>query len=388
MSAGWTTPADLRRRLQKRWQRGDFFGDKTAFPLRLPLKGPSASTVTAQFEAVRAWVHQWQALEDRLELEWRSVRAAIGVQRIPAAAVFAGRAPLLAFLGRQAEREARRFDELAAQTQARFPELADWLAHRPFTLLAEAAHWDKVLNVLDWFRTHPRSGLYLRQIDIHGVDTKFIETRKKLFADLLDQVLPPAAIDDRHRGATGFEARYGLRPKPVLIRFRLLDPALFLHGLSDLSVPLAEFSRLEVGAERIFVTENEVNFLAFPPVANGLVIFGRGFNVATLGEIPWLRRRAVFYWGDIDTHGFAILSRLRVHLTQVHSFLMDRATLLAHRHAWVGEPTPTAVDLPRLTAEEAGLYDDLRFDRLGTRVRLEQERVGFDWVKNAVDGLL
>jgi hypothetical protein len=59
---------------------------------------------------------------------------------------------------------------------------------------------------------------------------------------------------------------------------------------------------------------------------------------------------------------------------------MDRETLLAHRLHWGEEPEPARHDLLRLTAEEAAVYDDLRFDRLRPRLRLEQERVGFDWL--------
>ena len=36
------------------------------------------------------------------------------------------------------------------------------------------------------------------------------------------------------------------------------------------------------------------------------------------------------YWGDLDTHGFAILNRLRECFPHARSMLMDRATLLAH----------------------------------------------------------
>ncbi|MGQ0845264.1 MAG: Wadjet anti-phage system protein JetD domain-containing protein [Sporichthyaceae bacterium] len=81
--------------------------------------------------------------------------------------------------------------------------------------------------------------------------------------------------------------------------------------------------------------------------------------------------------GDLDTHGFAILDRLRAHLPQTTSFLMDRRTLLAHRERWGAEDRPTAARLTRLTAEEHDLYADLVADRLGDRVRLEQERI--DW---------
>lgn len=45
------------------------------------------------------------------------------------------------------------------------------------------------------------------------------------------------------------------------------------------------------------------------------------------------------------------------------------------------------LDLVRLSCEESALYDDLRRNRLGDRVRLEQERIGFDWVVERVGNL-
>lgn len=109
-----------------------------------------------------------------------------------------------------------------------------------------------------------------------------------------------------------------------------------------------------------------------------------------LANAAWLRRSAihsVHYWGDIDTHGFAIPDPLRAHLPHVPSFLMHRPTLLAHRPQWGVEPKPERRDLPRLTAEERALFDDLRDNRIGTGVRLEQERIGFGWVRAAREDL-
>jgi hypothetical protein len=98
--------------------------------------------------------------------------------------------------------------------------------------------------------------------------------------------------------------------------------------------------------------------------------------------LPWLRAAPVHYWGDLDTHGFAILDRLRAWLPQTASFLMDRETLLAHRDRWVPEPTPTAATLTRLDTAEAALYDDLVSDRLAESLRLEQERIGWAWARD------
>ena len=93
----------------------------------------------------------------------------------------------------------------------------------------------------------------------------------------------------------------------------------------------------------------------------------------------------VRYWGDIDTHGFAILDRLRAWLPGTRSVLMDLDTLMHHRDRWVREERPTQSSLTRLTREEGDLYDDLVSDRLGDRVRLEQERIDWTWAQPQLD---
>ncbi len=58
---------------------------------------------------------------------------------------------------------------------------------------------------------------------------------------------------------------------------------------------------------------------------------------------------------------------------------MDEAALLAHRVLWVTEPQPhRAAAIEHLDAAEQALYRDLRGDRWGVRVRLEQERIGWN----------
>ncbi|MSQ21617.1 MAG: hypothetical protein EXR39_19275 [Betaproteobacteria bacterium] len=68
---------------------------------------------------------------------------------------------------------------------------------------------------------------------------------------------------------------------------------------------------------------------------------------------------------------------------------MDRATLLTHQNLSTEEPLEarTIVDLPGLHPAESALYDDLRRDRLGVRIRLEQERIGSAFVIDAIAAL-
>ena len=137
----------------------------------------------------------------------------------------------------------------------------------------------------------------------------------------------------------------------------------------------------------MLVVENEVTYLSVPVGAGELVVFGSGYTVAALGRVPWLAGCDVRYWGDLDTHGFAILSRLRAWLPQVRSLLMDRDTLLLHRDRWGLEPSPTQARLEHLTTAEADLYKDLVEDVFAPAVRLEQERIGWAHVESALASL-
>src|SRR5690606_34681781 len=185
-----------------------------------------------------------------------------GANELPVAAVVPSEADALRLIRQQAAAE--RFQSLVDATLPRYPVLREWFARRPFAALEHAEHWPKVLRVLDWFAAHPRPGLYLRQLDIPGVDTKFVEAHRALIAELLDRTLPASAVDASAIGGWRFNERFGLRSEPPLVRFRLLDPELFVRGLSDLSVLPEEFAALNVPVRRVFVTENRVNGLAFP----------------------------------------------------------------------------------------------------------------------------
>jgi hypothetical protein len=142
-----------------------------------------------------------------------------------------------------------------------------------------------------------------------------------------------------------------------------------------------------VPARRIFITENEVNGLAFPDVAQAMVVFGLGYGLELLSSAAWMQDREIYYWGDIDTHGFAMLDRLRAIFPAARSLLMDRGTLLAHRALWVREDTPSRGPLIRLESEERELFEDLVQNRLGDRIRLEQERVSFGRVRLAMQDI-
>lgn len=388
----WTTASDLRAQVQRRWDRGDLLRAATSsaicWPLRLRLKSPSAGDLSDRFEAARDWVRRI-ADTPHVRIEWREWPHRVqGVQQLPAAIWLDTLQDALAFIGKT--RQAQRFLALWQHTAGARPALLAWLSRRPLHALELADRWERLLAVVAWLQAHPRPGVYLRQVDIPGVDSKFIEAHKGVLAELLDLALPPAAIATTASGVAQFTRRFGFVDKPVRIRFRVLDPSLpslpGCEGLPDITLDSASFGKLALPLEQVFITENEINFLAFPQASHALVIFGAGYGWEPLARAQWLHRCHLHYWGDIDTHGFAILDQLRGYFLHAASLLMDQETLLAHRAHWGKEPEPTRQDLSRLSLEEAALYDDLRFDRLQPRLRLEQERVGFGWLSKKVRG--
>ncbi|MBU0968902.1 MAG: hypothetical protein KKA54_21305 [Proteobacteria bacterium] len=386
----WTTPADLRAQVQKLWDRGALLADGEAiFPRRLNLKVPSSAELAERFAEARDWISRIDGEAGFYRVVWRSVNHRIlGTNSVPAEIWIDSADQALGLIGRR--RDAERFAELVALTRQRQPELLTWLTRRPLRALELTEEWPRLLAVVAWLAGHPRPGVYVRQVDIAGVHSKFIEGRRAVLAELFDLVLAPEAIDAGASGASGFCRRYGFRDKPLRLRFRILDAdlALFNTGTDqDITVTHDTFARLHLPVARVFITENEINFLAFPPVTRSMVIFGAGYGFETLAEAGWLGDCHIYYWGDLDTHGFAILDQLRAHFPQAVSFLMDRETLLAHRLHWGVEPKPEIRDLARLTDEEKMVYDDLRQNRLGNQLRLEQEKVGFDWLRQALERL-
>ncbi len=389
----WTRPVDLRAQVQRLWDRGGLLASmvtgESLFQNRLQLKVPTSTEMADHFDEARAWIGELLAMP-HCRLEMREFKHRVfGANSIPAEAWIESFDNAVALIGKR--REVARFTELLDVTRGRQPRLLDWLAKRPMRALELVDEWSRLLEIVAWLQAHPRPGVYLRQVDIPGVHSKFIETHRGVLVELLDIVLPIEEIDSSASGASQFAKRYGFRDKPLRLRFRLLDPE--RAGLpwalgQDITLDAERFSRLDANVSRVFITENEINFLAFPPVKDSLAIFGAGYGFEMLSKVVWLSRCRVHYWGDIDTHGFAILDQLRSQFDHVESFLMNRGTLLAFESQWGNEEKQTTRDLSRLTHEERMVYDDLRDNRIRKNLRLEQERIGFDWVVSALSACM
>ncbi|NNN07626.1 MAG: hypothetical protein HKL85_00330 [Acidimicrobiaceae bacterium] len=389
----WTNVSDVIMTLRKRWSTGsylsDYAGNVTWTPIELPVKAPTASELLDQFgEAVR-WAEVFQRDShtgrgaERFSITYRALKGKnLGSNSVPARVRIESFEQLCALIGTQ--REVRSLDDILTQTTGTIPSLVPWVVAHPLRAVAHQNIWGDVLATVTWVVASDTEDVYLRQIDVEGIDTKFVDHNRKLLDELLSVVLPSHRIDPDY-SAADFARRFGFKPKPSYTRLRLLNPQpQFPKEISEVTLRTDELVHLELVADTIFVIENEITYLAFPSVPNAVVVFGSGFGLAGLQEIPWMDSRDIVYWGDIDTHGFDILSRLRTRFAHVRSIMMDHQTLLAHSRQWVTEPSPTTRALPNLDDAENALYHNLIEDRYGHAVRLEQERVRFSWLNEAL----
>lgn len=372
----WTTAAEIVAKVRRRWDDGSLLrahanGDPFV-PIEVPLRGPRPSQVGDDLAAVREWIgalDAGRAGDSRYTLEWQLIGGRqIGRNRVPVRAAVSSYEQAWTLLG--VSGAVRRFDGILATTQQHRGVWA-WVVDHPLRALELFDEMPRLVAAYVWLNEHRESQVYLREISAPGVDTKFAERYRSVLASMLGV----------SSTAPGFLADLGLRAKPGLVRFRPAPTLGLPTALTELAVRSGELAQLRLEPRLTIIVENEISYLSVDVPAGGIVFWGRGFDVDSVGRLPWLAEADIVYWGDIDTHGFAILDRLRAWLPQTRSVLMDRETLLAHRDRWGSEDRPARSALTRLTAGEQGLYAELVEGGLGERVRLEQERVDWGWVE-------
>ncbi|MDF9876456.1 Wadjet anti-phage system protein JetD domain-containing protein [Cellulosimicrobium cellulans] len=371
-AAGWAT--SLRTGTADGW-----FVDR-------PLHPPAERAALADPSGVAAWIAVWRRADPddgpSGHVVWTPRRwASMGTQVVPerlrlgtpeAVARFAGRTGhwrrateradrLIAVLGRSPVSEGADGDVLRAAVARVLRAVVD----------LNPVDMDRLVGVLDFVLTYETGGLFVRQVPVRGVDTKWLERHRRI-------------VDPLYAAASGQE-HLDLATRPALLRARFLDPALAPGGVRYLAAPVAELTRLTTRPRVVIVIENLESLLALPDLDGMVAVHGQGYAARVLHQIHWIRDADVVYWGDLDTDGLNILSAVRSHLPQTRSILMDRKTLTAHLDLAVPEPRPRRALPPRLTDVEADAFAALR--ELGD-VRLEQERLPWGAVLTTVDALL
>ena len=238
--------------------------------------------------------------------------------------------------------------------------------------------WENICLCVNYFLENPTPNLYIREIPL-PVHTKFIENNKALILSLLSFL----KNEENSPKLSDFENYCSLKEKPVFVRFRSLDKENPLKvgnfSLSELSLTLGDFEHFEKSGatekiKKIFIIENEMVYLTFPEVKNALCIWGHGFSVTTLKNCEWLKNHELFYFGDLDEHGFLILSDFRKYFPLTKSFCMNGKILQDFNSFRTEGKILQGKAIPEnLSEEEKSVFLELRENP--AKNRLEQERI-------------
>lgn len=372
-----TVLAEIKRRLDNRW--ADHLAGQPSWPHHFTLGTDPKSALEAGWQSTyqplrRIWVDWARTHPVTLHTQPRRVYSTtqdlpvgLGVATIDAAAQIAGGD----WPGRL-ERAVRRLATLLE----RHPDLDD-----PAKVLRAVdtytdTDFGLLLAVADWFSRHDASGLTPRQVPIPGVHAKWLKGHRALLLTL-----------------TGRES-LGLLPEhPPRIHFTYLDPDHRATGgrVHD-SATVNDAFTPAYSPQVVIISENKDTAIHFPPIPGGIAVEGEGFGGKTAAAFPWLiHAPRLFYWGDLDAHGYEILNGWRADGLPATSILMDPATYETY------EPFGTNTDknnkplgpgMPKplscLTPGERAVYERVLDAAHTGHRRIEQERIPLEVARSAV----
>lgn len=380
MSQRLKSTDDIKKMLAKtyRTHHRSWLKGAGTWPLTFSLGQLTEEQASREPNAVRAWINDWQSFDGDGELTWCERKwKTIGSQRLPAKLSIHGPAHVANWIFQDLrwQKASQRYASLID----RWPSLEEIL-HQFFDVLADYDDRDieRLQNLLKWLEDNRYCDLFLRQLPVYGLHTKWFEERehivrpliRTIYGDDAEIVIPPDIFE-----------LCGIKRMPDMLRMRILDPSLrsYFGGFSEVSIAVDQLAGIDLPVSTIYFVENVQTGLAFDDIEGAIVIMGRGYALNFIDKLSWIHQARCIYWGDIDTHGFAILNYARSLLPCVESVLMDVQTIEQHLQLSVEEIKPyTGTHLPFLTPAEHDVYDGLREQRWGFNRRLEQERIPWD----------
>jgi hypothetical protein len=357
------------------------------------LDPPSASAITARAGDISAWLIRWRQWAEQhpdVTLRTGTIRTKFGAQPIHTHLDILTLARLNPDTAAHWQRARARWDQLRRHQPAH--AVRPWLAR---IVDLDDYDFNTLLAATAWFRAHPRSGLTVRSVPVPGMHTKWLARHRGMVLACLGTPTAPSAsreptestgdTDPVDIPADDLDA-LGLRPLPREIGVVLADPAMRAvgGGLRQISAPVDELAGLQLHPDAVLIVENKEPALAWSDATGLVIIHSLGNHLDVLNRLPWIRHDRCWYWGDLDRHGFTLLSRARTMVPQLASLLMSPGDIETYRPLGVEEdldrydqPDPT------LTLAEASALAALQLTE-GKYLRTEQERIPISDAEHAL----
>ena len=354
--------------------------------LSMPLKRPQ--DIETSWDELLAWQDFWRKAPKAsgghplwYVEEKRKQTVSFGKQLMPVRVFIDTPEDAMALLG--LTKKKKEFLAGLSAVESQMPSLRDWYLTYFGRIFAED-FFPMALSIARFMLEQEQREGYLREMAIPGVDTKFLENHNFLVRTLWNALFPENTAESSDEL---WEKLFVQKVPTPSICVRSLDEHLRFAGVRKLFLSQDDIADFQPPHRRIFITENKVNGYTFPDAEDSLILFGMGYGVLEMAEsAPWLADKEIYYWGDLDHDGFNILSNLRKILPEmkIHSFLMDKETLLAYVDPKVKDTGNTTIIPDYLTVSEKMAWKLIHDNGW----RLEQERIPHEEVEWAVERLL
>ncbi len=358
------------------------------FPMYIPFTKIKS---TEDWAVLNSWLTSLQSLTEKYGLILTTVEKKMnkfGKNDYPQSLSIDSKNVFIQFIGKEGEVDL--FLKNLSIINAKLPQIKEWLKlkNNVKELFNTTNDWLIIIQICQYFLENPRPNIYLRQILIENMSTKFIETNSTILISLLDFLIPNDIKDTK---ATKFEKRYYLETEEPLLRIMFLDVKIrLLPELSNIGITLSEVNNVTINCKKVLIVENKTNFLMFnnlPELPETIIIWGKGFAVTELKKIKWLEQKELFYWGDLDAHGLQILNTFREYFPKAKSVMMDTPTFEQFKDGNVIQSvrsTAKQESLLRLDANEKLLFEYLNKHNY----RLEQEKIDMKYVINVIKSII
>lgn len=355
------------------------------FPLLIPIAKPKTTAPLSELRATNQLIHSQskETLGHGYTIEWETVNSKRhGKNDFASKLSFNSAEDFLGYVGAMHEAQLILSNVSILCKWSPSRPTRPWCAEHLALVRKSAEVIENAIKVLTYLSAHPGSGLYARQLPIQ-VPTKFFEHERALLEALAQAFAPECLVQENGT----LEERLGLMTKESLIEFRSLDPKIqslpFGHAMAT-TRELAENAHYFDEFETVIVIENHIPFLTLLDQPKTLAIMGNGFAVHRLSKISWMSKKRLFYWGDIDLSGLAILAKFRESHPAVQSIMMEKQTFQAfanYQKSHHAEQIIADSLLHHLTDEELDIVNALQKNG---GLRLEQEHIDFAYSQNQI----
>lgn len=234
--------------------------------------------------------------------------------------------------------------------------------------------FEAVLRTLSWLLRHPNAGLFPRALPVAGVDSKWLDRRRGTLVRLWN------TVTGENVSAADFLEHVGLLRLPQFVLVKNAAAWVGEEAAEEVvKLPVETLAKKAPESPVVLIIENEQTALSLD-FRDVPIFLALGYGVTLLESLPWMKEKRILYFGDLDTHGLAILAECRRLFPQTESVLMDLPTFERWRAFAVTEPKGAEPSPEHLTPEERALADVLSAGRL----RLEQERIPLGTVREAL----